>query len=1029
MVKLAPIWTTDTPPEAGDPTVLEVRWERWLNAAESEADPVLQAFIRDVHDDPATRALLEAAFGHSPFLTNCLIADPPFVRQLIENGPDQAFAEVHSAAQDSRGLGVESTPDVMKRLRHAKRRAALAIGMADIAGVWPLEKLTKALSEFAGVALGASCRHLLRTLHDAGALALPTPELPEQDSGLIVLGMGKLGAGELNYSSDIDIILLYDEAVIPKAAEGEPGRMFAQLARDLISIMQQRTIDGYVFRTDIRLRPDPGSTPPALSVAAALKYYETMGRTWERAAMIKARPVAGDLVAGFAFLDALRPFVWRRHLDFATIQDIGSVKRQINAHRSGDPVAMEGHDIKLGRGGIREIEFFAQTQQLVWGGRNPDLRGRRTLDTLDALVAAGHLARSDATELKSAYAFHRRVEHRLQMTDDQQTHSLPRNEEGVARLATFLGFDSTTAFTESFFAHTRAVERNYGKLFEDRPGLVTSAELALDGTETGLGSIEGVSELGYADGAWVLATIGSWQTGEHPSTKETRARELLSGLGPTILTSFAAAPNPDSALARFDEFLARLPDSVQTLSLLAARPELIGLVAEIMSGAPRLADSLTRHPVLLESTLSREFTDLELPDDIGLDAEIADTAHRGLVRLFYTREFAIADLRTELAAITHEACDRQDSLAAHRRWANDKMFQIGVHMLRGFLTPVEASRPLSDIADACLGALFSAITNDFAAAHGRVSGGRTAVVAFGDLGSREMSVASDLDLILFFEHDPDVRRSDGPKPLAPEIYYAELYEHFVRAITAVTAEGRLYGLDMQRRASSHVGPAACSMARFASHRHGNAGIQEQWALTRARVICAEGDLDKSFEAVKISIFAQPRAGAEIAVEIAKMRETRLKGEVIGDAHTVTQMPGGLVDTELAALYLQLSHASKMPEILARDTVSVFEMVRVGGLIDSETALEFAAAARLWRNLAGILSLTIADASILDDQLPEVRNVIVRSWGAPILESFDQTIRETAAWTARQLDTLLEPKAGKAGGHGDGPKSQTSSTAQ
>ena len=336
MVKLAPIWTTDTPPEAGDPTVLEVRWERWLNAAESEADPISQAFIRDVHDDPATRALVGAAFGHSPFLANCLIADPPFARQLIEDGPDQSFAAVCNAAQDDRGLGMESTPDVMKRLRHAKRRAALAIGMADIASIWPLGKLTAALSEFAGVTLGASCRHLLRTLHDAGDLALPAPELPEQGSGLIVLGMGKLGADELNYSSDVDIILLYDEAVVPGTNGGPPARMFTQLARDLISIMQQRTIDGYVFRTDIRLRPDPGSTPPALSVAAALKYYETMGRTWERAAMIKARPVAGDLATGFAFLDALRPFVWRRHLDFRTIQEIGSVRRQISGRRGGD---------------------------------------------------------------------------------------------------------------------------------------------------------------------------------------------------------------------------------------------------------------------------------------------------------------------------------------------------------------------------------------------------------------------------------------------------------------------------------------------------------------------------------------------------------------------------------------------------------------------------------------------------------------------------------------------------------------------
>ena len=1007
MVKPAPIWTTGAPPEAGDPTALDVRWERWSNAAGPEADDALRAFVGDARDEPAARALLEAAFGHSPFLTNCLIADPPFVRRLIEDGPDRAFAEARDAARDSGGLGAESTPDVMKRLRHAKRRAALAIGMADIASVWPLEKLTAALSEFAGAALGASCRHLLRTLHDKSDLALPAPETPERGSGLIVLGMGKLGADELNYSSDVDVIVLYDENVAPATNANRTGRMFAQLVRDLISIMQQRTADGYVFRTDIRLRPDPGSTPPALSVAAALKYYETVGRTWERAAMIKARPVAGDAAAGEAFLDSLRPFVWRRHLDFATIQDIGSVKRQINAERGGDSAAIEGRDVKLGRGGIREIEFFAQTQQLVWGGRSPDLRGRRTLETLDALVAARHLAPADATDLKSAYAFHRRVEHRVQMVDDQQTHSLPRGEEEMARLAVFLGFDSAAEFSERFLAHARAVERSYGTLFEDRPGRAAPVELMLDGGETGAASIEAVEKLGYADGARILAIVDSWRTGERQATKEARARELLTDLGPTVLAAFAAAPNPDAALARFDEFLAHLPDGVRTFSLLAARPELIGLVAEIMSGAPRLADSLTRHPVLFESVLGREFTDIELSDDLGLDAETADTARRGLVRLYYTREFDIDDLRAELAAATRDARDGRELLDAHRRWTNDKTFRIGIHMLRGFLTPLEASRPLSDIADACLGVLFSAVADDFAAAHGRVPGGRTALAAFGDLGGREMNAASDLDPILFFDHDPDARRSDGPEPLVPESYYAELYERFARAITEVTAEGRLYGMDADRRASGHVGPAVCPMARLADRRDGDAGVQERRALIRARVVHAEGGLDDAFEAARRSILARPLAEAGIAAGIAKMRATAPKGGTFDDAFSVTHAPGGLVDTELAALYLRLSHAEEAPEILAGDAVSVFEAARAHEWIDPETAIEFADAARLWRNLAGILSLTVADAAIPDDRLPEVRNVIARSCGAPILESFDQTVRETASWTARRFDAMLE----------------------
>ena len=998
MATLARIWTTGGPlPAAGDEAALDTGWQRWLEAA--AGDDELAAFARRCRETPPIAALLGAVFGHSPFLAKGAIADPSFTRLLIEEGPDAAFALALEGARERGGLGAESTAAAMKRLRIAKRRAALAIALADIASVWPLEKLTGALSDFAAATLAAACRHLLRGLHDGGRLPLPRPDDPERDCGLIVLGMGKLGGGELNYSSDVDVILLYDEERLPEAARERAGRLFAKLARDLVQIMEQRTVDGYVFRTDLRLRPDPGSTPPAVSVAAALRYYASQGRTWERAAMIKARPVAGDGEAGRALLEALRPFVWRRYLDFATIQDVGALKRQIDAHRGGGEIAVAGHNVKLGRGGIREIEFFAQTQQLVWGGRDAGLRSRRTEETLDGLVAARRLRPGAAAELKAAYRFHRRVEHRLQMTEDHQTQTLPQDDEGLARTARFLGYGAAEAFCDDIRAHMRAVERHYATLFEERPGKRAGEGALAAGALAAGGGAAALTAAGYEDAARALETVAAWQQGARRATRDERARTLLEKLAPALLQAFAAWPHPDAALARFDAFLAGLPAGRRTLSLLAAHPELIGLVAEIMAAAPRLAEAVGRHPVLLDGVLSRDFTDLELPEDLGLEATVADTARRGLVRLFYAREFDLAELRRELAAAVGEAGQLQDALDAHRRWAADRSFRIGVHLLRGLVTPVEAGRPLADIADACLGQLFPATAADVAQRHGRIAGGRVALVACGDLGRREMDTGSELDLMLIYDHDPGATQSDGPRPLAPAEYYRRLARRFVAAVSAPTGEGRLYGIDMQQRPSGHAGPVVSSMAAFAERQCG-AALWERRALAGARVIHAEGDMGERFSAIRRDALGERRARAELAAATAEERlQLRREG-----ARSVTRMAGGLDDLAMGAGFLQLLHAA--PETLAGDAISIFRAAGEAGLVDAEMAGALAEAAGLWRNLRGILRLTVAADSIEDDLGPAIGGVVGRSCGALLLDSLDETVRETAADTARRLDALV-----------------------
>ena len=444
--------------------------------------------------------------------------------------------------------------------------------LAEVAGAWSLEQQTAALSRFAEAALGAALRHLLREAARKGLIALTNADQPEQDSGLIVLGIGKLGGYELNYSSDIDLIILYDPAAARVSARDGVQSFFVRLTRDLVRILEAYTGDGYSFRTDLRLRPDPASTPLAMSVPAALAYYESVGQNWERAALIKARPVAGDGAAARRFLRELQPFIWRKNLDFAAIQDIHSIKRQINAHRGGGRIAVEGHDIKTGRGGIREIEFFAQTQQLIWGGRLPELRVGPTCEALRRLAGAGRIDPAAAAQLIDDYRFLRRLEHRLQMVDDAQTHALPSDRAGIERIAVFLGYSDTEAFVADLRAHLASVERHYAELFEQAPTLAGPGNLVFTGADDDRETLRTLSQLGFAEPATVSALVRSWHHGRLRATRSQRAREILTELVPELLRIFGATPHPDAALRRFDQFLSHLPAGVQLFSLFHANP-------------------------------------------------------------------------------------------------------------------------------------------------------------------------------------------------------------------------------------------------------------------------------------------------------------------------------------------------------------------------------------------------------------------------------------------------------------------------
>ncbi|MGE5147768.1 MAG: bifunctional [glutamine synthetase] adenylyltransferase/[glutamine synthetase]-adenylyl-L-tyrosine phosphorylase, partial [Candidatus Eiseniibacteriota bacterium] len=603
-------------PRPGNLELATLGFDSWREAVAQIADPALAEFARDLTGELEGRALLEAVFGNSPFLTRCLLRDLALFRDWLVVGPDEAWRRM---IEETRALtGPDQPRDALKAaLRVARRRAALLTGLSDIARLWSLEQVTARLSEFAEFALDRASESLLTAAAASGLFTLDDSDRPIAHSGFIVLGMGKLGGRELNYSSDIDLIVLYDDE---RMRPPDPSRLqqgLVRLTRDLVQILEERTGDGYVFRTDLRLRPDPGATPLAISVIAAETYYESMGQNWERAAMIKARPVAADLEAGEAFVSMLRPFVWRKHLDFAAIQDIHSIKRQINAHRGGGRIEIPGHNVKLGRGGIREIEFFAQTQQLIWGGRIPTLRQSGTCDALRALAAGGRIADRVAEEMIDSYRFLRTVEHRLQMAEDQQTHALPTDDAGLAALAAFMGYPGADPFIRDLEGHLRRVERHYAELFEEQPALGPSGNLVFTGGEHDPETLATLAKLGFTDTGRVSSVVRAWHHGRYRATRSQRARELLTELMPALLAALAKTADPDTAFVRFDEFLHGLPAGVQLFSLLYQNPGLLDLLAEIMGSASALAQHLSRRPSLFDAVLTAGFFE-KLPDRDGL---------------------------------------------------------------------------------------------------------------------------------------------------------------------------------------------------------------------------------------------------------------------------------------------------------------------------------------------------------------------------------------------------------------------------
>jgi len=934
-------------------------------------DPALEA-AADAAAAPKPAALLEAAFSAAPYLAALSQRSPQLLADCLLRDPDTHLAEARAAlAVDvARAPGAK---EVMTLLRQFKQRTALLTGLADLGGVWPTEVTLRALSEAADATVQEAVAYLFRKAREAGQITSETA------AGYFIIAMGKLGAMELNYSSDIDFMVFYDAERAGLSGDIEPSSFFVRLTRDLVRLLQEHTGDGYAYRTDLRLRPDPGATQIALSVDAGLTYYESFGQNWERAALIKSRIAAGDIALGEAFLDQLSPFIWRKYLDFAAIADIHAMKRRVHAFKGHGAIAVEGHDIKLGRGGIRDIEFFAQTQQLIAGGRHPELRTRGTIETLERLAAGGWIEPQTARDLTSAYLFLRKIENRLQMVGDQQTHIIPADRTELDRIARLSGFEDTDAFGDALVARFKVVETHYGALFEKIPEPTTSAPGIVVADEDDPGTLASLERLGFSNPTAAVGAIRAWQSGRYAATRSAKSRERLTEFLPLLLDAFGRTAEPDLALATFDKVIANMPAGLQLFSMLAANPSLLRLIADIMGTAPRLANIIGRRPRLLDAVL-----------DPGFFGAVPSPAKR-----------------KELVGNALDlASDYQDALDRARIVGREQGFLIGVRVMSGTISARQAGAAYTALAETLIEALSDRVGAELVSQHGVMPGGEAAVVAMGKLGGSEMTAASDLDLITVYDFEGSDAHSDGERSLAGTQYYTRFTQRLIAALSAQTPEGALYEVDMRLRPSGSQGPVATKLSSFVDYHKSSAWTWEHLALTRARVVAGPVALRSEINATIREVLCRPRDRAQVAQDVKTMRDKIAVEKVTADIWDLKQVRGGLIDLEFLAQFLQIVSAAEHPDVLDQNTEMAFMKLSAAGVLAPGDAEILVPAARLYHTLTQVLRLCL-DKPFAATEVPlALRELLARASDMPDFDMLEATLKDTLASVHETFERLV-----------------------
>ena len=890
------------------------------------------------------QAAIERAHRHSTFLAQGLERQPGLAALLAAGDAGGALAWARAAGRDA--------PDVAVALRRERLAMAVALGIGDLAGAFPLLQVTGELSALADRALDAA-------IADAIRRRVPDAE----PAGFCALALGKHGAGELNYSSDIDPILLYDPARLPRRERDDPGEAAQRIARTLVETLSNQTAEGYVFRVDLRLRPASEVSPLAISFDAALSHYESSALAWERAAFIRARACAGDIAEGDAFLAAIRPFVWRRSLDFGAIEEIRRLTARIRANHNGPTTPGPGFDVKKGRGGIREVEFFAQTHQLIHGGRKPALRVRGTRAALDALAAEGIIPTEDACILGESYDRLRVVEHRLQMVADRQTHQLPRDAEALDNVARLDGLANGKDLVEELWDVTARVASRYDALLAGSHEPVQPAPPA-----AGQSSLQGrLATLGFSDPARLAERIEGWSDGRVRALRSEAARGAFEAVFPALLEALAVAPDPDRAVARWESLLVNLPSAVNLFRLLEARPGLLDQLVAILTLAPPLADALARRADLLDALI--DTTALDLPGSVD-----------------------------QLAALmTLQDGSYEDVLDRVRRVVGETRFALGVQLIEAAQDPLEIAEALCRVAEAALRVCLDGAEEEFARIHGCIAGQDLLVLGLGRLGGGALTHASDLDLIFLFTGGSEAQsvdlQSDGGRPLGVTLYFNRLAQRVSAALSVPTAEGPLYEVDTRLRPQGNQGPLAVSLDSFERYQKEDAWTWEHMALNRARVLAGPPGARARLEAILAEVLHAPRDPAKLKEDVLKMRAEMAAHKAPKGPLDVKLHRGGLIDLEFLIHYLQL-----------RERISITpEMVgALGGLVEAGLLPENLRAAQV------LLIRTLVAARLLapdsQEPPPAARAALARACGAEsypaLLDSLAAARRDVAAaWVA------------------------------
>lgn len=896
-----------------------------------------------------THALARAQ-AHAPYLERGLARLPELAALLAAGDGEGALAWAKAAGADA--------PSVGSALRREKLALAVALAVGDLAEAFPLLRVTGELSAFADRALDAAI---------AEAIQRRVPDA--EPAGFMALALGKHGARELNYSSDIDPILLYDPALLPRRERDEPGEAAQRVARSLMELMSHVDHEGYVFRVDLRLRPASEVSPLAIPIGAALTHYESSALAWERAAFIRARACAGDIAAGENFLAAIRPFVWRKSLDFGAIAEVGRLTGRIRANHHGPTASGPGFDLKKGRGGIREVEFFAQIHQLIHGGRNPALRLRGTRASLDALAEAGIIEAADATMLGDSYDRLRVIEHRLQMVADQQTHSLPLDQAALDNVARLDGMADGAALVAELAEITEAVGQRYDRLVAEHAGEQTS--VAVSAPRSGAALAAEIERLGFPDAEALADRIEGWRSGKLRVLRSEAARAAFDAVQPRLLAAFAAAPEPLHALLRWEQLLTNLPSAVNLFRLLEARPGLADLVARVLCLAPPLADALARRADLLDPLI--DASALDLPGSVE---ELAAMMARG------------------------EVDDDYEALLGRvRRKVGEIRFALGVQLIEGTRDPMEIGQALSRVAQAAIQVLTRAATAEFERSHGKVPGGELLIVGYGRLGGGVLTHTSDLDVVFLFTGD-HATESDGGRPLGATLYFNRLAQRVIAALSVPTAEGALYEVDTRLRPSGAQGPISVSLEAFERYQHESAWTWEHMALARARPLYGSDQARAKLDRIIRGVLEMERDPVKLRADVLEMRATMAQHKPAKGPLDVKLARGGLVDAEFIVHYLQLrDHVALEPSI----PVALAALVKAGKLDPAilaahRTLARFLIASRLLApdgtepdpGAKAVLASTCesGDWRGLTETLTESRRTLAKAWAATFGETLE-----------------------------------------